>query len=179
MLTRPAARIPGGFTLIELLVVIAIVGIIIVATVPAMRGLIENGRIRVAGESWKYGLALARAEAVRRNTQVEFVTSATGWQVRRVLGGQVLHQGSGKEGTTGLDLTIAPDGADRVTYNPFGRTVAVNPSDGSEPIAQVDFAAAVPPPVSGYKPLRVQVLASGMSRLCDPAADTTDPRVCL
>ena len=36
-------------------------------------------------ESIKYGLDLARNDAVRLNTQVEFASTATGWEVRRVV----------------------------------------------------------------------------------------------
>ena len=49
-----------GFTLVELMVTIAIVGLLLVLGVPTMRGVIENGRIRTAAESWQYGLTLAR-----------------------------------------------------------------------------------------------------------------------
>ena len=94
LLMRQAA----GFTLIELMITIAIGAILIVIGVPTMRGVIENGRIRAAGESWKYGLALARTEAIRRNTQVEFVSDADGWQVLIVADGTVLHQAAGNEG---------------------------------------------------------------------------------
>ncbi len=74
-------RRAAGFTLIELMITITVAGILLMIGVPTMRSVVENGRIRAAGESWKYGLALARAEAVRRNAQIEFVTDTDGWQV--------------------------------------------------------------------------------------------------
>jgi len=168
----------AGFTLVELMITIAVIALLLVLGVPTMRGVIENGRIRTAGESLKYGLMLARAEAVRLNAQVELVTGADGWQVRRVSNAAVLHQASGEQGATGLDITILPDDADRVTFDAFGRVVDPNP-DGSEPITQVDIASENPPTASGYRPLRLQVLAGGASRLCDPALPTTDSRACL
>jgi type IV fimbrial biogenesis protein FimT len=178
LLMRQAA----GFTLIELMITIAIGAILIVIGVPTMRGVIENGRIRAAGESWKYGLALARTEAIRRNTQVEFVSDADGWQVLTVADGTVLHQAAGNEGAADLEFTIVDAGgadADRVTFNSLGRIVDPNPSDGSEPIAQVDLGSTNVPGVAGYHPLRLQVTAGGMTRLCDPAVASTDPRACL
>ena len=75
-------------------------------------------------------------------------------------------------------MTIQPDDADRVTFDSLGRVVAPN-SDGSDPITQVDFESTHPPEVNGYHPLRIQMLAGGMSRLCDPAVGATDPRACL
>lgn len=170
---------PAGFTMIELLITMALAAILIALGVPAMRGVIENGRIRTAGESWKYGITLARNEAVRLNAPVEFVTDATGWQVRRITDGTILHRGSGKEGASGLSMAFAPAGSDRITYDAFGRNPAVNPSDGSAPFTQVDIESSNPQTVSGYRPLRLQILAGGMSRLCDPAVDATDPRTCL
>lgn len=171
-------RAARGFTLIEFMTTIAVLGVLLVAGVPAMRGLIENGRIRAAGESLKYGLTLARTEAVRRNTQVSLVTDAAGWQVRTVVGDEVLHQAAGSEGPGRLALAISPEGADRVTFDGFGRVLDPNPDD-SEPIDEIDIESASPPGVSGYRPLRVQMLRGGTARLCDPAAEADDPRVCL
>jgi type IV fimbrial biogenesis protein FimT len=171
-------RAARGFTVVELMITIAVMGILLVAGVPAMRGVIENSRIRAASESLKHGLTLARSEAVRRNAQVDFVVVATGWEVRTVIGGEVLHQGSGQEGASGLQLTLAPDGADTVTFDAFGRVLDPNP-DGLEPFTQIDVAAANPPGVPGYRPLRIQVLAGGVVRLCNPAAGDDDPQACL
>lgn len=169
-----------GFTIVEMMVTVAVLAILVVLGVPTMRGVIENGRIRAAGESLKYGLTLARTEAVRRNALVEFLTDGTGWNITTNVGGApvVLHQGSGREGPTGLDLAILPAGADRVTFDSFGRIVDPNP-DGSEPIAQIDIASEAPPTVDGYRPLTVQMLPSGVARLCDPAVGATDSRACL
>jgi len=166
-----------GFTLVELMVTIAIVGLLLVLGVPTMRGVIENGRIRTAAESWQYGLTLARNEAVRRNARIQFVTSADGWVVS-LMDNTVLHSGSGQEGAANLAVTITPNNATRVTYNAFGRIVDPNP-DLSPPITEVDIESVNPPSLSSYRPLRLQLLAGGPSRLCDPALATTDPRACL
>lgn len=169
---------PRGFTLVELMVTIAIVGLLIVLGVPTMRGVIENTRIRTAAESWQYGLTLARNEAVRRNDRIQFVTSADGWVVS-MMDNTVLHSGSGQEGAANLAVTITPNDATRVTYNAFGRVVDPNPADLSPPIAVVDIESANPPDLDSYRPLRLQLLAGGLSRLCDPALATTDPRACI
>jgi type IV fimbrial biogenesis protein FimT len=173
-------RASRGFTLIEMMTTVAVIGILLVAGVPAMRGVIENSRIRAASESLKYGLTLARTEAVRRNTQVSFVTDVTGWQVRTVVGDEVLHQAAGTEGPGRLELAITPAGAERVTFDSFGRVLNPNPDpDESAPIEEIDIASVTPPEASGYRPLRVQVLRGGTTRLCDPAADADDPKACL
>jgi type IV fimbrial biogenesis protein FimT len=173
------ARPAPGFTLVELMVSVAVLGILVVMSVPSLRGVIENGRIRTAGESMRYGLSLARAEAVRLNTPVEFVNEAGGWQVLRVIDGSRLHGSSGKESARDLELTTTPAGATRVTYDSFGRVFSVNPTDDSEPIAEIGIESLRPPTTSDYRPLRLQVQRGGSARLCDPAVDTSDPRVCL
>ena len=173
-------RRAAGFTLIELMITIAVVAVLLVLSVPTLRGVIENGRIRAAGESWKYGLTLARTEAVRRNAQVEFATGAGGWEVRLLPGGEVLHQAAGIEGAQRLDMTILPEDATRVTYDSFGRVVNPSPVDGTEPIVQIDIESTNPPTNDDrYHPLRLQVLAGGMTRLCDPKVAATDSRACL
>jgi type IV fimbrial biogenesis protein FimT len=184
VLKTPRARgAAPGFTLIELMIAIAIVAILLVLGVPTLRGVIENTRIRTAAESWNYGITLARNNAVRLNTTVEFLVDNTGWQVRRLdpvaNAFVVLHRGSGKEGAANLNITIAPEGADRIAFNSLGRALAASLSDGSAPITGIDFESAVPSGLSGYRPLRIQVLAGGMTRVCDPHVANTDPRTCL
>ena len=108
------------------MITIAIGAILIVIGVPTMRGVIENGRIRAAGESWKYGLALARTEAIRRNTQVEFVTDADGWQVLNLADGTVLHQAAGNEGAVRPGIAVVDAGARTRTGSLSTRSAALS-----------------------------------------------------
>lgn len=181
MTRRPRAA-ASGFTLIEMMMAITIVGILLVLGVPALRGVVENTRIRANGESMKYGLDLARTEAVRLNTQIEFARTADGWVVRAPTAddsGAVMHAGSGKETSDDVTLTYLPTDSRRVTFDSLGRALATNPADGTPAITSVDVESTTPPTVDGYRPLRVQILPGGAARLCDPAVDDTDPRVCL
>lgn len=165
-----------GFSLVELMVTVAVLATVLAIGVPSLRTFIENGRIRAAGESWQYGLTLARSEAVRLNLPVTFVVDESGWQVRRATDGGVLHRASAKDSTRGLDLRTEPVDASTVTYDSFGRVIPNR--DGSEPIETVDIGAARPPGSAGYRPLRLQLLSGGLVRLCDPAAAADDPRKC-
>jgi len=172
----------AGFTLVELMIAMSIAGLLLVLGVPALRGVLENSRIRANSESLKYGLDLARAEAVRLNTQIEFASTAAGWVVRAPTADDsaaVLHAGTGREASDDVTLTFTPDDATRVTFDSFGRALGANPADGSPRITTIDIESRNPPGVSGYRPMRVQVLPGGATRLCDPAVDATDPRVCL
>ena len=177
--TRQRAR---GFTMVELMVTLAVFAILSAMAVPMMRNVIENSHIKAAAQSLQNGLAMARAEAVRLNTQVEFVLTGGGWSINRVdgVGGGLLQQASGKEMPAGTTITPTPADADRITFDAFGRSLATNPSDGSNPLTQVDVVATNPSGSGGsYKPLRIQFPPGGLARLCDPNAASTEPKACL
>jgi type IV fimbrial biogenesis protein FimT len=175
---EPAHRAHArGFTLIELMTALGVSAILVAIAVPSMRSFIENSRIRATSESMQNGMSLARNEAVRRNERIEFVTQATGWVVR-VPGTVVpLHEATGREARGGLTLTITPANADRVTYDAFGRPTANG--DGSAQMTAVDIASSNPPASGYYRPLRLQIQATGSARLCNPAVGPSNPAVCL
>jgi len=80
-----------GFTLIELMVGIALMSILFMLAYPSYASFIRNAQIRTAADSVINGLQLARAEAIRRNSNVQFrllntsaeaaVTGGTDWQI--------------------------------------------------------------------------------------------------
>jgi prepilin-type N-terminal cleavage/methylation domain-containing protein len=71
-----------GMTLIEMAIGLVIVGLLLVMALPGFGTWLQNSQIRNAAESLQNGLQLTRAEAVRRNTRVQFVLGS-------VLGGGV------------------------------------------------------------------------------------------
>jgi type IV fimbrial biogenesis protein FimT len=166
-----------GFTVLELMIAVTVSAILVAIAVPAMRSFIENARIRASSESLQNGLSLARNEAVRRNERIEFVTQASGWVVRVPGSADPLQSASGREGRAGLDLTFVPGDADRITFDAFGRRTAN--VDGSPPLTQVDIASTNPPSSGNYRPLRIQIQATGTARLCNPAVGAGNPARCL
>jgi type IV fimbrial biogenesis protein FimT len=79
--------ITRGFTLIELLIAMSIFAFLIVIAGPQYGDFMGNMQIRNAAENTLTGLRLAQSEAVRGNTQAEFVldtSAAGGWQVLRL-----------------------------------------------------------------------------------------------
>lgn len=66
---RPALR---GVTLIELVVVVALMALLLMAVMPSASAWIRNTQIRSVATSLQTGLQRARAEAMRRNTNVRF-----------------------------------------------------------------------------------------------------------
>ena len=75
---RPGKR-ARGVTLIEMLIGLTVLGILLMLGMPSYTTWIQSTKIRAAAESLQAGLQLARAEAARRNTQVELVLTDTAW----------------------------------------------------------------------------------------------------
>jgi len=68
-----------GVTLIELLVALAVAAILLAVGVPMLRDFILNNRLTTHANTLAASLALARAEAVRRNRPVAIVPAASDW----------------------------------------------------------------------------------------------------
>lgn len=71
-----------GISLIEIMIGLVIVAISLALAIPNFSNFIQNSRIRTAAEAIQSGLTLARTEAVRRNTNVQFILgSGASWTV--------------------------------------------------------------------------------------------------
>lgn len=174
-------RISGaqiGFSLIELMIGIVIFGILIMAGLPSYTAWLQNTKIRTAAESIVNGLQLARAEAVRRNTNVQFVFGTdTDWTVSVVAPLTTVQSRSSAQGSAGVIVTRTPAAATTITFNSFGR-VAAN-ADGSASITQVDVD--VPTTLlaaTASRDLRITLGAGGNVRMCDPNVSAPDTRTC-
>lgn len=165
----PGSAAAAGFTVTELMVTVAVFALLAALAVPTLRTAIANSHIRAAGASLQNGLAMARAEAVRLNTQVQFTLTGTGWSIQRIDDNSLLQQASGKERAAGLTITATPTST--VAFDAMGRRVGAT-------LTRIDIAATRPPS-SGHKPLRVQLVPGGAARLCDTAAASTEPKACL
>ena len=68
-----------GFTLVELMVIIAVIAILAIAAMPSYRALMDNYRVRKAGEDVVSLVVNARAAAVKlhRPVNVSFATGAS------------------------------------------------------------------------------------------------------
>ena len=69
MLSRSASR---GFTIVELMIGVALLAIVLAIGGPGFATWMQNLQIRNMSEAMQNGIQLARAEAVRRNSQVRF-----------------------------------------------------------------------------------------------------------
>lgn len=171
----------SGFTLVELMVVVAVLAALLSIGGPSFMEWIQNSRIRTVAESLQNGLQVARAEAVRRNTNVEFILQANGGWLVQLQQGAVFVQRAVAEGGANVTVTSTPAGSTTLTYNGMGRVNTSN-GDGSEPLTQVavDLAESVLPAAKS-RDLQLTVGVGGEVRMCDPNVadgDLLDPRRC-
>src|SRR6187402_2170613 len=84
-LYRASSWPAGGFTMTELVVAMAIVAVLLAVAAPGMRDLVASQRVRTAANALFSDLSYARAEAIKRNAQVQVLQQgeswASGWNV--------------------------------------------------------------------------------------------------
>jgi type IV fimbrial biogenesis protein FimT len=162
-----------GFTLIEMMIVVAIVLVLTTLGLPSYRGWIQNTQIYNAAESVLNGLQKAKAEAVKQNTNIEFVLGPP-WTIG--VAGSGVFETSTIEGTKNVTST-ALAGATKITFNNLGGVgvpPGTNNTDGTAPLTQIDFTSP-----AGSRSLRVTIGLGGNVRMCDPAlTGTASPRAC-
>lgn len=127
-----------GFSLVELVIAVAIMGVLLSLAAPSFSAYLRNVKLRSAAEMFVAGVQLARSEAVRMNTSVEFLLTAndplvanvataaasasgTNWMVRTAdlttfVDGKFGMEGSGSATAAGISVRIndtsAPASAD-------------------------------------------------------------------
>ena len=167
----------AGFTLIELMVTITVLAIMLFIALPNFSVWMQNTQIRTAGEAILNGLQLARAEAIRRNVNVELrMDVSSGWTARVPVTGEVIQSRLAGEGSAASAVTIAPAGATTITFNGFG-SIAAN-DDGSPAITEIKIDS---PSIAAAdsRELCVLVRAGGNVRMCDPQVPAADTRTCI
>ena len=168
----------AGFTLVELMVAITILAIMLFIALPNFAVWMQNTQIRTAGEAVLNGMQLARAEAIRRNANVELrMDASSGWTARvaPAFGGEVIQSRLAGEGSAAALVTITPAGATTVTFNSFG-SVATN-DDGTATVTEIKIDS---PAIAAAdsRELCILVRAGGNVRMCDPQVAVTDTRSC-
>jgi type IV fimbrial biogenesis protein FimT len=197
-----------GVSFIEIAIGLAILGIGIAWAIPNYSAWMQNTQIRNMAESIASGLQLARVEAIKRGSQVEFVLtdlaptlpnqnvqlgtidSATGtnWMVRAVLpivaGVTTYSFVTGRSGVEGSANARVQSGnaffAGDLDVVTFDRfgRVAAANADASGPIAKICVKSAAL--TTGARNLEINVSNGGQIKMCDPAVtDASDPRRCL
>ena len=165
-----------GFTLIELVTVVTILSIMIFLALPNFNVWLQNTQIRTAGEAILNGLQLARAEAVRRNVNVELrMDLSSGWTAWLPDTGEVIQTRLAGEGSSAALVTITPLGANTVTFNSLG-TIAAN-ANGSNPVSEFKIDS-ISLAATDSRELCILIRTGGNIRMCDPQVASTDTRSC-
>lgn len=171
----------AGFSLIELMMAIALLVIFIALAMPSFSAWIMNTRIRSTAESIANGLQVARNEAVRRNTSVQFVLDAagSGWTVscQNVVlpvcpdTNPIQQRATGEGGNS--SITVTPSSSRTIVFNSFG--LMTSPAVAGNNVVRFDIDG---PDAAESRELRVTIQAGGNVRMCDPQVTGTDPRAC-
>jgi type IV fimbrial biogenesis protein FimT len=168
-----------GFNLIELMIGIVVLAVLLMLAMPMFREWMASTQIRNASDALLNGMQLARTEALRRNTNVEFrLGNNSDWEVWQAAPAiQIQVRGSQEGQTNAAVVTPTPGGSTKVTFSPLGGVVTN--LDATATLQQIDITAAAGAPAA-VRPLRVVVPASGGARMCDPGSDlkSTDTRRC-
>jgi type IV fimbrial biogenesis protein FimT len=167
----------AGFTLIELMVAIAVLAILLFIALPNFAVWMQNTQIRTAGEAVLNGMQLARAEAIRRNVNVELrMDASSGWTARVSGTPEVIQSRVAGEGSAASAVTIAPAGATAITFNGFGSITANDDATPTITEIKIDSPAIA---AADSRELCILVRAGGNIRLCDPQVLATDTRTCI
>lgn len=201
--TTPQQTLPQrGASLIELMVGITLLALLVGMGIPSFAEWLRNAKIRSAAESIQAGLQHARAEAVRRNTQVRFQlvssldsscsvsTSGTNWLVNLTSSTTPAGQcgDSLSDTTSPFIVQRSPAGGDGdtlainasqyvVSFNGLGRQVpSTNPTTSTGTLTiNVNSASATCLGTTGgtARCLRIVVSPAGQIRMCDPSITGT------
>jgi len=173
----------SGFTLIELMIGIAIFALTLSFGVPSFRAWIQNTQIRNAAETIMNGIQRSRSEAVKLNTNVEFIMSGTAWSAVAMISGvaTTLDSSSGREGSknvtaSSVDAANAP--ADTITFSSLA-TVIPN-TDFSNTLRRI-MLDSTSLSAADSRELEVRIGTAGVGgnvRMCDPNLPVSSPMAC-
>ena len=195
----------GGFSLVELMIAMALFAIVMFVALPTVTGWMRNSQIRAGAESVMGGLQSARAEAVRRNSNVELaLTSVAGggvmtdWRIRCQaatasatcpgvgvgldgVGVTYIEEGLNTESSPHATVVVTPAATTTIVFNGAGRITPVPAplADGSA--FHVDVAhdsAACLASGGNARCMRLMVAPGGQVRMCDPSLPSTNSRGC-
>jgi type IV fimbrial biogenesis protein FimT len=175
-----------GFTLVEVLISITVLGILIMMAMPSFGEWLQNQQLRAGAEASLNGLQVARAEAIRRNNQVQIVFGpGTGWTVQEVTSaspftlGAAIQTRAQEEGSPNAVLTATPAGATTVTFTPLG--AATTNGDTTARVTRLDISnpmGGACQPAGPMRCLALLVQGGGTVKMCDPIVSAPDARGC-
>jgi type IV fimbrial biogenesis protein FimT len=180
-------RKSSGVTLIELLIATSIIVVLAALAIPSFTQMIQDSRIRAASDSILSGIQVARAEAVKRNTPVQFdLRTNSAWSVCVVPlapgscpipdNATTIQSRSFSDGSS-ADVSVVTSNAGPFVFSGVGALTSPLPT-AANGLVSIDLNS-VASPVNSRR-LRVVIGAGGVVKLCDPALNPTgtDTRRC-
>lgn len=195
MLNRSESQ--SGFTLIELVITLAIVGILLALAMPGFSAWMQNVQIRNTAESFLNGLQVAKSQAVRSNSNVQFIVTdsnptaasvtsvvadANGgnWLVRELqtdaTGVIVMNFIQGRPRAEGSANATVASGLACFEFTPLGRlNLAPNapclaPAGLADANGNIVIAVDNSGSYTGKRPMQINVSLGGQVLMCDPDA---------
>lgn len=169
-----------GFSLVELAIGMLIFSILLALAAPSFRNWIQSSQIRNAAEAIQNGLQLARAEAVRYNSPVQFALgTGSNWIVGCVTATATcpatIQSRSSAEGSS--NATVAANQT-VIAFNGLGRVTPVPAGDININITNTVGGTCAPS--GAMRCLRIVTTVGGQIRMCDPALtlSATFPQGC-
>lgn len=198
------AREERGVGLIELMIGLVIVAILLGMAVPGFTTFLQNSQIRTAADAIQNGLNLARAEAVRRNTNIQFVLgTGSSWTVGcatavgdldgdgvadcpATIQSRPAGEGSSKAAVTTSEVVASTGAAaapavfsSTLAFNGLGQAVSSTLAKGNNAVFSITNPTGGSCATAGpMRCLRVIVTSAGQVRMCDPALASNDPQGC-
>lgn len=189
-------RAQAGFSLIELAIAITIIAILIMLGMPSFGEYMANARLGAAARSFYTGLNIARSEAIRRNSTVEFAMTNTplapgiantlvpditgkNWVVRArpsalaPYGSPPIDSKTALEGSSLVPSIVVNATTSIVTFDGLGTATS-----GADTISIDNPPAGLCAPAGPVRCWDVRVGAGGQVQLCDRAAPMGDSRAC-
>jgi type IV fimbrial biogenesis protein FimT len=204
MLKRLQAQ--RGITLIEIMIGLVILSLLLAVGVPSFASFMQNTQIRNAAEALQNGLSLARAEAVRRNTNIRFsLGAASSWTVGCMTAVADADGDGGADCPATIQARAASEGSANAAVAVSEIVVSTNAAAASPVVTSdivftgmgkvralpgADYVAFdITNPGAGscaanggtMRCLRIVVTAGGQVRMCDPKLSQTkptDPQAC-
>lgn len=178
VLRLPAPAGVRGLTLVEMLIALAIFGILVGLAVPGFNTSLAGLKVRTAAEKLLGAVQVARAEAVKRNAQVDFSLDSlqgAGWTVQ-LADGTVLQSYSGQEGSPNIVVAAAPLLAGNlISFNGLGQRIAPAAAAGAVTLSFSYPNVGACQPAGPIRCVNVTVSIGGAARMCDPLLTVTDP----
>lgn len=162
----------SGFTIVELLLTLGIAAIMVGFALPQFQVTLANYQIRGIAEEMLSGLNLARAEAIRLNSDVKFVKSGTAsWQVSQTNPAKLIQEKLAPN-LPGSISVISLNDQTATTYNSFGR---ISNYTTLNTLTRLQIKSSI----QGTDQIQIDIFSGGSTRMCLLNSTTiNDPKKC-